>query len=72
MKNIGNCLLSGKNIVGFSLPIRIFEPRSAMERVVDGFQLFPYYMKLAREAPADEKMKYILAALVGGVSHTIS
>lgn len=37
IKNLGSKMLSGKSIVGFSLPIRIFEPRSTIERVIDGF-----------------------------------
>jgi hypothetical protein len=29
------CLLKGKGIVGLSLPIRLFEPRSTLERMLD-------------------------------------
>lgn len=66
-------MLSGKKIVGFSLPIRIFEPRSTMERVLDGFQLFPHFMKQAlQKESVVERIKFILCAVVGSISHTLS
>lgn len=32
---VSACLIKGKGIVGLSLPIRLFEPRSTLERMLD-------------------------------------
>ena len=37
----------GRGVVGISLPVRIFEPRSLLERITDWWTLFPYYFNLA-------------------------
>ncbi len=42
---MGSNMFSGKSIMGLSMPVRIFEPRSTIERIADVFHYFPYYMK---------------------------
>lgn len=37
VKNIGNALLEGKELVNTALPVYIFEPRSFLERLTDNF-----------------------------------
>ena len=40
----GKQLMEGKHIVGISLPVRIFEPRSTLERMVDWWATAPVYL----------------------------
>jgi len=44
LKNAGTNILNGKSIMGLSLPVRIFEARSTIERIADSFHYFPYFM----------------------------
>ena len=47
MKTAGKTLMEGKNVVGISLPVRIFEPRSSIERMCDGWAFGPIYLNRA-------------------------
>lgn len=49
LKEAGTKLMSGKSLVGISLPVRIFEPRTMLDRCLDGFHTFPYYLSLAAD-----------------------
>lgn len=44
IKQIAKNIFSGLGVVAISLPVRIFEPRSALERVLDGFSFAPKYL----------------------------
>lgn len=58
-------LLEGKNVVGMSLPINIFQPRSTIERIGDLFRFFPYYCDKAAETDDEiERVKLLTSALV--------
>lgn len=48
-KKIGVNLLTGKSIMNISLPIKIFEPRSFLEKVAGDFRFAPYYLGKAME-----------------------
>ena len=53
--------MAGKNIVGVSLPVRIFEPRSTLERMLDAWCTAPLYLtKAARCNDPIERMKYTI------------
>ncbi len=56
MKSAGKTLMEGKNVVGISLPVRIFEPRSTMERICDGWAFGPIYLNRA----AQTKVEFIV------------
>jgi len=47
MRDVGRNLLEGKNIVGISLPVVIFEPRSTLERITDNWAFLPIYIRMA-------------------------
>lgn len=47
MKSAGQQLMEGKNVVGISLPVRIFEPRSTIERICDWWAFGPIYLTRA-------------------------
>ena len=40
-------VFSGQSIIGISLPVRIFEPRSLLERICDWYGNAPVYLKQA-------------------------
>ena len=42
--------MEGKNIVGVSLPVRIFEPRSTLERITDWWCTAPIYLTRASQS----------------------
>jgi hypothetical protein len=69
MMQVGSQLLSGKLAVRISLPIRIFEPRSLLERVANGWNYAPTVLKKAALSGADplERMKFVMAFVAGGV-----
>lgn len=58
-------LLEGKNVVGMSLPINIFQPRSTIERLGDLFRFFPHYCNLAAESDDEiERVKLVTSAVI--------
>ncbi|KAH7460316.1 hypothetical protein PRIC1_014517 [Phytophthora ramorum] len=69
MMQVGSQLLSGKLAVRMSLPIRIFEPRSLLERVANGWNYAPTVLKKAALSGADpvERMKFVMAFVAGGL-----
>jgi len=46
-KEASKSLLSNTSIVAISLPIRIFEPRSLLQRICDWYGFAPYFLKEA-------------------------
>lgn len=40
-------VFSGQSIVGISMPVRIFEPRSLLERICDWYGFAPLFLKQA-------------------------
>uniref|UniRef100_K3WHK9 Oxysterol-binding protein n=1 Tax=Globisporangium ultimum (strain ATCC 200006 / CBS 805.95 / DAOM BR144) TaxID=431595 RepID=K3WHK9_GLOUD len=67
MLQVGSQLLSGKLAVRISLPIRIFEPRTLLERVADGWNYAPTLLKKAAlSSEPIERMKYVIAFVTGG------
>jgi len=47
IQKAGAVLMEGKTIVGVSLPVRIFEARSTLERMVDWWATAPIYLTKA-------------------------
>lgn len=69
MMQVGSQLLSGKLAVRISLPIRIFEPRSLLERVANGWNYAPTVLKKAALSGSEpiERMKFVMAFVAGGL-----
>lgn len=68
LKEIAKCIFTGRGVVGISLPVRIFEPRSALERVLDGFSYAPTFLtKACRESDPIARMKQVIAFIVSGM-----
>ncbi|TYZ63083.1 hypothetical protein PybrP1_011771 [[Pythium] brassicae (nom. inval.)] len=67
MLQVGSQLLAGKLAVRISLPIRIFEPRTLLERLADGWNYAPTLLKKAAlSADPLERMKFVIAFVAGG------
>lgn len=68
MKRAGKQLLEGKNIVGVSLPVKIFEPRSTLTRLTDLWGTAYEYINKASECfnPV-ERMKIIITMAISGI-----
>lgn len=48
-------MIEGKSIVGISLPVKIFEPRSTIERICDNWVYLPIYLGLAGQTTVKYK-----------------
>lgn len=68
MIQVGSQLLAGTLAVRISLPIRIFEPRTLLERVADAWNYAPTLLKKAALSTGDplERMKFVVAFVAGG------
>jgi Oxysterol-binding protein len=67
-KSVISNIAKGLGAVSISLPIRIFEPRSTCERMIDRFSFATKYLKEASmlSNPID-RMKYVMAFAVSGL-----
>lgn len=64
--------MEGKGIVAISLPVRIFEKRSTIEKICDLWCTGPIFLKRAAlEIDPIERMKNIVAFVVSGM-HMVS
>jgi len=68
IKHIGMNLLEIKDIIRTSLPVKIFEPKSYLERAVAGFCWAPALLKKAAETSDPvERLKLVIAFFFGGL-----
>mmetsp|Transcript_13156 Transcript_13156/g.24632 ORF Transcript_13156/g.24632 Transcript_13156/m.24632 type:complete len:612 (-) Transcript_13156:2918-4753(-) len=66
IKQIARSVTSGLGAVGVSLPIRIFEPRSTIERMFDKFSFAPVFIQ--RAAQTSDQFERFLNVIAFGVS----
>jgi len=68
VKEVAKSIFTGRGVVGISLPVRIFEPRSALERVLDGFSYAPTFLSQAckMKNPVD-RIKNVIAFVISGM-----
>ncbi|POM58265.1 Hypothetical protein PHPALM_37108 [Phytophthora palmivora] len=72
IKSAGAKILEGKSAVSLSLPVRIFEPRTNLERVCDLMLYAPTFLNVAYEQnDALERFKYVMTFAVAGLHHSI-
>eukprot|EP00828_Plagiopyla_frontata_P046542 TRINITY_DN82_c0_g1_i5.p1 TRINITY_DN82_c0_g1~~TRINITY_DN82_c0_g1_i5.p1 ORF type:complete len:505 (+),score=74.81 TRINITY_DN82_c0_g1_i5:1335-2849(+) len=66
-------LIEGKDLVGISLPVRIFEPKSTLHRIAEMWCYAPLYLKYAASIKNNpvERLKYVLCFSLAGI-HTTS
>lgn len=68
MKRAGKQLIEGKNIIGVSLPVRIFEPRSTLTRLCDHWGTGGLYLNKAASCTNPvERMKNVIAFSISGI-----
>lgn len=68
VKECGRKLVEGKNIVSISLPVRIFEPRSTLERICDNWAYIPIYArKASRTKDPLERFKLTISFVIAGL-----
>jgi len=68
IKELAKNVLTGKGIVCISLPVRIFQPISLLERILDAVSFAPSFFKKACET-TDEllRLKYVISFIVSGL-----
>ncbi|KAL3665448.1 hypothetical protein V7S43_009483 [Phytophthora oleae] len=72
IKSAGAKILEGKSAVSLSLPVRIFEPRTNLERVCDLMLYAPTFLNDAHaQNDALERFKYVVTFAVAGLHHSI-
>ena len=65
-KKIGVNLLTGNSIMNISLPIKIFEPRSFLEKIAADFSYAPYFLTKAHENEDPFiRYKWVISWLIG-------
>jgi hypothetical protein len=68
MKQLGWAIIKGLGAVSISLPIRIFEPRSTCERLIDRFSFAPVFLKqAAKMTDPMGRLKQVLAFAVASL-----
>lgn len=72
IKSVASCLIQGKGIVGLSLPIRLFEPRSTLERMLDRWSFMSVYMNDLRSCDPMERFKRVITMAVAGLYPRVS
>lgn len=65
-------ILEGKSIVGLSLPVRIFEPRSILERLSDLWTFAPHYLTKASSEEGVERIQSVFSFLISILPITTS
>ncbi|CAI5730024.1 unnamed protein product [Hyaloperonospora brassicae] len=72
IKSAGAKILEGKSAVSLSLPVRIFEPRTNLERVCDLMLYAPTFLNVAyAQTDPLERFKYVMAFAVAGLHHSV-
>ncbi|GBG86444.1 hypothetical protein CBR_g41440 [Chara braunii] len=68
VKTVGMKILEGSNLTQISLPVRLFEPRSFLERLTDNWSYIDYLSKAAVCTDPVLRFKYVIAFAVSGLS----
>jgi hypothetical protein len=68
IKKLAKNILDGRGVIGISLPVRIFEPRSMLERLCDWWGFAPTYLTAAaRSKDPIDRMKNVIAFSIAGL-----
>lgn len=72
IKSAGAKILEGKSAVSLSLPVRIFEPRTNLERLCDLMLYAPTFLNNAADATDPlERFKLVISFAVAGMHHGV-
>lgn len=72
IRKIMQSIAEGRGIVGVSLPVRIFEPRSLLERIVDWWLFAPQYLSQAYLLDPIARMKSVIGFALAGLYVSVS
>lgn len=69
LKRLAQSIAEGRGVIGVSLPVRIFEPRSLLERICDWWTFIPnYVLPVAQQTfPPIDRMKAVISFAIGGL-----
>eukprot|EP00741_Cyanophora_paradoxa_P008863 tig00001388_g8580.t1 len=71
VRNLGYQFLSGGDVANTSLPVRLFEPRSFLERMTEFWTYHDLLKKALAEKDPVERMKYTVAFAIAGLHRDI-
>lgn len=73
IKSFGANLVSGRSVVNISLPVRVFEPRSFLERIPDAWCYAPIFLTKAAFAPTPlERLQWVMTFMVAGLHRAVT
>lgn len=73
LKRLAKSIAEGRGVVGVSLPIRIFESRSLIERITDWWSFAPVYLTPAAQIRDPiERFKHVIAFAMAGLYVSVS
>lgn len=72
IKKIMQSVAEGRGIVGVSLPVRIFEPRSLLERIVDWWAFAPHMLSQAHSLDPVSRLKCVIGFAFAGLYVSVS
>jgi hypothetical protein len=73
IKQLGQSLTQGASLTRIAVPVHIAEPRSYLERIVDGWCYAPIYLKRAAEEEDPlERLKLVITFAIAGLSNTVT
>lgn len=68
LRKIGSNIIQGKSIVNISLPVRVFEPRSFLQRIPDSWCYGPIHLtKAALSTDPVERLKHVVCFAISGL-----
>lgn len=72
VKTFGKNLVAAKELTNISMPVRLFEPRSYLERLADGWWSAPTFLnKAAHTSDPVERLKLVITFVVSGFFNTV-
>lgn len=68
LKELAKKILTGQGVVSISLPVRIFQPKSLLERILDACSFVPtFFSKACQTTDPILRMKYVVSFIVSGL-----
>mmetsp|Transcript_3057 Transcript_3057/g.3739 ORF Transcript_3057/g.3739 Transcript_3057/m.3739 type:complete len:342 (+) Transcript_3057:205-1230(+) len=68
LKQLAKNILTGQGLVSISLPVRIFQPKSLLERIIDAISFVPtFFSKACKTNDEVLRMKYVISFIVSGL-----
>ena len=73
IKSMGSNLFQGKSLTSISMPVKIFEPRSFLQRMTDTWCYAPLFLKKASlESDPLERIKYCISFAFAGLHRSLT